>query len=55
VQAIVMEFLGGADVAGRSVAVPPPTFLTIEEAHGGVRTARGISFPHAVTVRQGSR
>ena len=32
VQAIVMEFLGGADVGGRSVSVPPPTFLPIEKA-----------------------
>ncbi len=55
VQAIVMEFLGGADVGDRSVAIPPPTFLTIEEAHTDARTRRGVSFPHAVTVRQGSR
>jgi pimeloyl-ACP methyl ester carboxylesterase len=55
VQAIIMEFLGGADVADRSVAIPPPTFLTIEEAHGDARTTHGISFPHAVAVRKGSR
>lgn len=32
VQAIVTEFLGGADVGGRAVELPPPTFLTIERA-----------------------
>jgi len=32
VQAIVTEFLGGADVTGRSMSLPPPTFLTIEKA-----------------------
>lgn len=32
VQAIVMDFLAGADVGNRSVSLPPPTFLTIEKA-----------------------
>jgi pimeloyl-ACP methyl ester carboxylesterase len=32
VQAVVMEFLGGADVRHRVVQFSPPSFLTIEEA-----------------------
>ena len=32
VQAIVTAFLGGADVRGRAVELPPPVFLTIEKA-----------------------
>lgn len=32
VQAIVVDFFGGADVGSRAVAFPPPTFMTVEEA-----------------------
>lgn len=32
VQAVVAEFLGGADVRNQAVRFPPPEFLTIEEA-----------------------
>jgi len=54
VQPIVMEFLGGGDVGDRSVAIPPPTFLTIEKAIADARTTRGSPFPHTVTVRKGT-
>ena len=39
VQAIVMEFLGGADVGGRSVELPPPTFQPPARASAGGRVA----------------
>ena len=32
VQAVVVDFLGGADVKGRRVAAPPPHFLSLDEA-----------------------
>jgi pimeloyl-ACP methyl ester carboxylesterase len=54
VQAIVMEFLGGADVGDRSVEVPPPAFLTIEKAIADAQTTRGSPFPHTVTLRKGT-
>ncbi len=54
VQPIVTEFLGGTDVGDRSVAIPPPTFLTIERAIAEARTTRGGPFPHTVTVQKGT-
>ena len=54
VQAIVMEFLGGADVGDRSVELPPPTFLTIAKAIADAGTTRGSAFPHTVTLHKGT-